>query len=187
MAKVDISPDGRYVLSGSLDSFILWDILQGRKIQTFDHPRAWVNDTTAVAFSPDGKYFASGSKGIKLWDLSTKQEKSTFDDNIRTASVAFSPDGKNLLSGGPSAGSRVPSNMQIYDVATGKEVRDFDPAGVLWSVAYSPDGKYALSGGSYIYGGRIDLWDASRGRLIRTEEEIISDALVLAVSFSADG
>jgi WD40 repeat protein len=31
------------------------------------------------------------------------------------------------------------------------------------------------------------LWDASRGRLIRTEEEIISDAMVLAVSFSADG
>jgi WD40 repeat protein len=187
VAKVDISPDGRYVLSGSLDSFILWDILQGKKIQTFDHPRAWVNDTTAVAFSPDGKYFASGSKGIKLWDLSTKQQKFTLDDNIRTTSVAFSPDGKNLLSGGPSAGSRVPSNMQIYDVATGKEVRDFDPAGVLWSVAYSPDGKYALSGGSYIYGGRIDLWDASRGRLIRTEEEIISDAMVLAVSFSADG
>ena len=74
VAKVDISPDGRYALSGSLDSFILWDILQGKKIQTFDHPRAWVNDTTVVAFSPDGKYFASGSKGIKLWDLSTRQE-----------------------------------------------------------------------------------------------------------------
>jgi len=187
VAKVDISPDGRYALSGSLDSFILWDILQGRKIQTFDHPRAWVNDTTAVAFSPDGKYIASGSKGIKLWDLSTKQEKSTFDANIRTASIAFSPDGKNLLSGGPSAGSKIPSNMQIYDVATGKEVKDLDPVGVIWSVAYSPDGKYALSGGSYIYGGRIDLWDASRGKLIRTEEEIISDAMVLAVSFSTNG
>ena len=187
VAKVDISPDGRYVLSGSLDSFILWDILQGKKIQTFDHRRAWVNDTAVVIFSPDGKYFASGSKGIKLWDLSTRQEKFTFDDNIRTTSTAFSPDGKNLLSGGPSAGSKIPSNMQIYDVATGKEVKDFDPVGVIWSVAYSPDGKYALSGGSYIYGGRIDLWDVSRGKPIKTEEEIISDAMVLAVSFSADG
>jgi WD40 repeat protein len=187
VAKVDISPDGRYVLSGSLDSFILWDILQGKKIQTFDHRRAWVNDTAVVIFSPDGKYFASGSKGIKLWDLSTRQEKFTFDDNIRTTSTAFSPDGKNLLSGGPSAGSKIPSNMQIYDVATGKEVKDFDPVGVIWSVAYSPDGKYALSGGSYRYGGRIDLWDVSRGKPIKTEEEIISDAMVLAVSFSAGG
>jgi WD40 repeat protein len=97
-----------------------------------------VNDTTAVAFSPDGKYFASGSKGIKLWDLSTRQEIITFHGNIRTSSIAFSPDGKNLLSGGPSAGSKIPSNMQIYDVATGKEVKDFDPVGLLWAVAYSP-------------------------------------------------
>ncbi|MBU2622003.1 MAG: hypothetical protein KKD92_06770, partial [Proteobacteria bacterium] len=35
--EVDISPDGRYVLSGSMDSFILWDLLQGKKIQTFTH------------------------------------------------------------------------------------------------------------------------------------------------------
>jgi len=187
VAKVDISPDGRYALSGSLDSFILWDILQGKKIQTFDHPRAWVNDTTAVAFSPDGKYIASGSKGIKLWDLSNMQEIITFDGNIRTSSLAFSPDGKYLLSGGPPAGSKIPSNMQIYDVATGKEVRDFDPVGVIWSVGYSPDGKHALSGGSYVYGGRIDLWDASSGETIETREQSISDAMVLAVSFSANG
>ncbi len=187
VAKVDISPDGRYALSGSLDYFILWDILQGKKIQTFDHPRAYVNDTTAVAFSPDGKYIASGSKGIKLWDLSNMQEIITFDGKIRTSSLAFSPDGKYLLSGGPPAGSKIPSNMQIYDVATGKEVKDFDPVGVIWSVSYSPDGKYALSGGAYRYGGRIDLWDVSSGKPIKTEEYIINDPMVHAVSFSADG
>ena len=187
VARVDISPDGRYVLSGSLDYFILWDIRRGRKIQTFDHPRAYVNDATAVAFSPDGKYIASGSKGIKLWDLSNGQEIIIFDGNVRTSSLAFSPDGKYLLSGGPPAGSKIPSNMQIYDVATGKEVKDFDPVGVIWSVAYSPDGKYALSGGAYRYGGRIDLWDVSSGKPIKTEEHIIDDPMVHAVSFSADG
>lgn len=187
VARVDISPDGRYALSGSLDYFILWDILKGKKIQTFDHPRAYVNDTTAVAFSPDGKYIASGSKGIKLWDLSNMQEIITFDGNIRTSSLSFSPDGKYLLSGGPPAGSKIPSNMQIYDVATGKEVKYFDPVGVIWSVAYSPDGKYALSGGAYRYGGRIDLWDVSSGKPIKTEEYIINDPMVHAVSFSADG
>ncbi|MGA3209274.1 MAG: caspase family protein [Syntrophales bacterium] len=190
VAKVDISPDGRYALSGGFDSFILWDILQGKKIQTFDHPSAWVTDTIVVAFSPDGKYFASGGKGIKLWDLSTRKEKIIFDDNIRTTSIAFSPDGKNLLSGGPRAGfwgRYIPPNMQIFDVSTGKEIKDFDPVAQIWSVAYSPDGKYALSGGFYIYGGRIDLWDVSRGKPIKTEEQSISDAMVLAVSFSANG
>ncbi|MFH1974230.1 MAG: hypothetical protein ABIJ52_01550 [Pseudomonadota bacterium] len=47
--KVDISPDGRYVLSGSMDSFILWDILQGKKIQTFTH-EDWMGQGIAVAF-----------------------------------------------------------------------------------------------------------------------------------------
>ncbi len=187
VSKVDISPDGRYVLSGSLDSFILWDILQGKKIQTFDHPRAWIADTTAVAFSPDGKYAASGSKGVKLWDLSTRREKITFDDNVRTMAIAFSPDGKYLISGGLGAGRNIPPNMQIFDVSTGKEVKDFDPVAQIWSVAYSPDGKHALSGGVYVYGGRIDLWDVSSRKLIKTEEQSISDPSVLSVSFSPDG
>jgi WD40 repeat protein len=47
--KVDISPDGRYVLSGSRDSFILWDIGQGKKIQTFTH-EDWMGQGIAVAF-----------------------------------------------------------------------------------------------------------------------------------------
>jgi WD40 repeat protein len=190
VSKVDISPDGRYVLSGSLDSFILWDILQGKKIRTFDHPRAWVADTTAVAFSPDGKYAASGSKGIKLWDLSTGKEKLTFDDNLRTTTIAFSPDGKYLISGGPRAGGAgryIPPNMQMFDVATGKEIRDFDPVAQIWSVAYSPDGNHALSGGVYVYGGRIDLWDVSSGKPVKTEEQGIDDPSVLSVAFSADG
>jgi WD40 repeat protein len=49
VSRVDISPDGRYVLSGSLDSFILWDILQGKKIQTFTH-EDWMGLGIAVAF-----------------------------------------------------------------------------------------------------------------------------------------
>lgn len=100
VSKVDISPDGRYVLSGGLDSFILWDILQGKKIQTFVHPKGEMVDTTAVAFSPDGKYFASGGKGTKLWAFATRQEIRTFN-NDRTVSIAFSPDAKYLLCGGP--------------------------------------------------------------------------------------
>lgn len=72
--KVDISPNGRYVLTGSLDSFILWDIMQGKKIQTFTH-EDFMGIGIVVAFSPDGKYFASGGKGTKLWDLATKQER----------------------------------------------------------------------------------------------------------------
>jgi WD40 repeat protein len=188
VSKVDISPDERYVLSGSFDSFILWDILQGKKIQSFVHLKGYAGDTTAVAFSPDGKYFASGGKGTKLWDLATRQEIITFDDNNRAVAVSFSRDGKNLLSGGPPYGNIIkePSNMKIFDVVTGGEIRDFKLQRSAWSVALSPDGKNALSGDDR---GNIDLWNTSTGKSIKTmvASEGFASKVVFAVAFSADG
>jgi WD40 repeat protein len=182
--KVDISPDGRYVLSGSRDSFILWDILQGKKIQTFTH-EDFMGLGIAVAFSPDGKYFASGGKGAKLWDLATRQEIMTIDNNT-ALSIAFSPDGKYFLCGGYGSSLFIPKpTMKIFDVATGGEIRDFkiQPSYDyrLESVAYSPDGKYVLSGS---VGGIIDLWDISLGKSIRT---VKVNSSVKALSFSSDG
>lgn len=176
---VDISPDGRYVLSGGWGSFILWDILQGKKIQQFAH-QGDLSPIIRVAFSPDGKYFASGSKGTKLWDLATRQEIMTFNSD-RTDSIAFSPDGKHFLCGGPA--SRIfikkPPTMKIFDVATGGEIRDFKLQNGVFSVVYSPDGKYILSGGR-----KMTLWNTSLGKSIRTA---FLEASVQAVAFSSDG
>ena len=187
VSKVDISPDGRYVLSGGLDSFILWDILQGKKIQTFSHPKGEMVDTTAVAFSPDGKYFASGGRGTKLWEFATRQEIMTFN-NDRIVSIAFSPDGKYLLCGGPLDvplfSKNMPPTMKIFDVSSGNEIRDFKlqirAYDNIWSVAYSPDGKYVLSGS----GCGMSLWDISSGRKQRQVGQCV---MLNAVAFSSDG
>ncbi|MCX5846138.1 MAG: caspase family protein [Deltaproteobacteria bacterium] len=183
--KVDISPDGRYVLSGSLDSFILWDIMQGKKIQTFTH-EDFMGQGIMVAFSPDGKHFASGGKGTILWDLATRQEIMTFN-NDKAASIAFSPDGKYFLCGSPGplpVFSKPKPTMKIYDVATGGEIIDFKTqptrAYEFWVVAYSPDGKYVLSGGT----DKMILWDTSLGNSIRT---VKVNGVIRAVSFSPDG
>lgn len=190
VAKVDISPDGRYALSGGFDSFILWDIIQGKKIQTFTHSKAFMGDTIAVAFSPDGKHFASGGKGTILWDQAMRQAIRTFADD-RAISIAFSPDGKNILCGGPPSDLAVfakpkSPTMKIFDVATGGAIRDFKLQTNIWSVAYSPDGKYALSGGS---NGKMVLWNTSLGQPVKTVvgSESFLDPRVNSVSFSSDG
>ena len=57
------------------------------------------NDVNSVAFSPDGKYFASGSgyNKIKLWSVDSKQEITTLRGlSNKILSIAFSLDGTNF-------------------------------------------------------------------------------------------
>lgn len=192
VGRVDISPDGRYVLSGSFDSFTLWDIRQGKKIQTFNH-KSGLGHTVAVAFSSDGKHFVSGGKGIRLWDLATSQAIRTLD-NDGTIAVAFSPDGKYLLCGNVSLDLNLfseskPPAMKIIDVATGKKVKDFKlQKDFPITVAYSPDGKYVLSGGGR---GEVHLWDTSFETAVKTvvgsEGSFLLPPRVNTVSYSSDG
>jgi WD40 repeat protein len=76
----------------------LWDVTTGGQILT---TQGHSYSVVSVAFSPDGKTFASGGCGdIKLWNVGTATEIYTLkghSDWVR--SVAFSPDGKILASG----------------------------------------------------------------------------------------
>jgi WD40 repeat protein len=108
----------------------------------------------SVAFSPDGKVLASGSrdKTIKLWEVATGKELPSFSGHTNSvSSVAFSPDGKVLASGSED------KRIKLWEVATGKELPSFYGEWDDWhSVAFSPDGKVLASGGG---DKTIKLWD----------------------------
>ena len=185
-----VSPDGKYVLLGSLhDAGVrLWEMSTDREVRTL---KGHSGGVLSVAFSPDGLYALSGSadETVKLWEVSTGKELKTFKGHPGDVrSVVFSPDGKYVLSGSSfrplEAGSLVPENheetIKLWEVSTGREVRTLKGhSEVVNSIVFSPDGRYALSGGT---DATIKLWEISTGREIRALTGHSSAVYSLAIS-----
>jgi len=121
IAAIAVSPDGKTVVSGDdwKGTLILWDTETGEQLErhttyrdnlirrlqisldkrrTVTHPNA----VEALAFSPDGKIFASGHRDsiLRLWNSENGRKLSTLRDHKRGGieGLAFSPDGKTLAS-----------------------------------------------------------------------------------------
>jgi WD40 repeat protein len=71
--SVAFSPDGKTVLTGSLDGTArLWEAATGNPVSSPMKHGSWV---TSVAFSPDGKTVLTGSDDgtARLWEAATRK------------------------------------------------------------------------------------------------------------------
>jgi WD40 repeat protein len=172
---VAVSPDGKYIVSGSDDSTIrVWDAETGEMI---GRPLEGHGDgASCVAFFPDGKCIVSGSwdRTMRVWNVESGQENGpsfqVHDGVIRSISVSSS--GKTIASGSDD-------KMCLWNAETGNMIGyPFDHSGKVYSIAISPDEKYAVSA-AY---GALTVWDVEK-------REVISgwDIEVYTVAFSPDG
>lgn len=100
ISSITYSPDGKYLVSGSLQGDIT--IMHATNGFLFKTYKAQSDMVSEVIYSPDGKILASSSMDgtIKLWDVSTWQELVTLNGHQDGVSaLAFSPDGKMIVSG----------------------------------------------------------------------------------------
>lgn len=96
---------------------------------------------TALAYSPDGKYLASGQyRQVLIWDRERGTATVLTDPAGMVHDLEFTPDSKTLwLAGGNPS---LHGEIRAYAVGSWKPVADWDEASdVVYSLAVSPNGQ----------------------------------------------
>jgi len=168
LRQVAFGPDGRTLASRSTDGVArLWNLdrpaAEPAALETFGGRELAVD--VPVAFSPDGRYLASGGclegqtfycsrSAVLVWDLadSTRGPIELDTGTGPAADVAFSPDGRILAAGGEDD---VILLWSVADLAAQPTALRGHTADIV-ALAFSPDGHYLATGGR---DSTARLWD----------------------------
>lgn len=165
----EFSPDGKIFASATAHSVTLRETATGRTI------RQWLQTfaSYAVAFSADGRRFASGgfSGKVIVRDSQSGEITNEIQDLGLIYSLAFSPNRNLLLIGGGHG-------VVIHDLQAGKTIRRLEINRTVNSVSFFQSGTHFLIGA---YDGSVRIGDiySNTAQIIQNYRSIVQQVLVL--------
>ncbi len=174
---------GGLVLLGGLGvaGDLVWQVIQyrllsiGTLIYTYRrHPVT----VLAVAWSPDSKRIASGSRDrtVQVWNASNGDMQFHLDHGRDVETVAWSPDGNRIASGSDD------QTACVWDASNSNKISVFQHVGTVEAVAWSPDSKLIASGSDDT---TVQVGNASTGAVNYTYYQ--HSSVVRAVAWSPNG
>ncbi|WP_201370549.1 WD40 repeat domain-containing protein [Ktedonobacter robiniae] len=182
------SPDShQFVALNTTGMMTVWTV-DGQQVYSQSTLESENNTLSSlIAWSPNGKYLASGGSGVHIWNARNGKLLSSFPTFAGTV-VAWSPDNKRIAVGGdygkiqirdPESG-RIQLTLQAYKNADGEVY--------LNSLAWSPDGSHIAALGPH-QGDFLACWNTITGEatLLPFKEPVDEPNFINSIAWSPDG
>jgi WD40 repeat protein len=175
------SANGRNIISSDEQGCYIWDVQMGNKI--FKHLIGKGElPVTAVAWSPDSRYFAMAGKDVWIFDVTTQKRITMYStSDSRIYNVAWSPHLNTLIATGGVEGEDY-----LWNPMTGEP---YKPPGYgiayrdqVHAIAWSPDGSLLASAQD----NTVYVWDTRRATLSLTYSGHTNIVTALAWSHNLD-
>lgn len=164
------TPDGRYLLSGSVDGFVeVWDYELCKLDKSLPYQaeqKMMMHDAAvlAIAISSDSEFLAAATKtgNIKVWKISVGKCARKFLSAHTGAivSIQFSKDDTQLLTGSHDCTAR------MHGLRSGRTLKEFSGhASFVNAACFSVDGLSVITGSA---DGTLKIFDAKSAECLRT-------------------
>lgn len=154
---VSYSEDGALQTMEEGGIFRRWDPTSGNLL----HSLQLSEIETCWCFSRDGRWIASGSNGISIWDASSGEQLGRHEDPTWMTALAFSPDSMILASGHDD------HKVRMWNSRTGKLLHVLSGHGdEISALAFSLDDRLATAAEDRT----VAIWDVKTGDRIQKLE-----------------